>query len=141
MAERQSRFSLSQTQFSRRQKRRPRQKKLASIHLLVAAALALALAIATILYAIKLYYSRTHVANLDDKVISSQHLPPAQNDQNRKKEEQRIIQDDRVAPETGKRKEDSLHFSFYIFGINHLTVIFFLCYYSVQSVHVSIEIS
>mmetsp|Transcript_3032 Transcript_3032/g.5123 ORF Transcript_3032/g.5123 Transcript_3032/m.5123 type:complete len:548 (-) Transcript_3032:110-1753(-) len=122
MAERQSRFSLSQTQFSRRQKRRPRQKKLASIHLLVAAALALALAIATILYAIKLYYSRTHVANLDDKVISSQHLPPAQNDQNRKKEEQRIIQDDRVAPETDMNKLRSIsssHGSFFFGPDSH----------------------
>lgn len=116
MAQRQSRFSLSQSQFSRRQKRRPRLKKLASIHLLVVAA---ALAITTIFYAIKLYYSHTQVANLDDNVIGSQHLPPAQNDQN---EEEQRIEDDRDAPETGKREETLLHF--YIFEIHHLSVHF-----------------
>ena len=86
MAQRQANFPLS-----RRQKRRPRRTKPASIHLLVAAAFAIT---TIIFYAINyLYHSRTtHVANLDDTV---------QNDRIRNEEEHRI-EDDRGAPETGK---------------------------------------
>ena len=90
MAQRQANFPLS-----RRQKRRPRRTKPASMHLLVAAAFA----ISTILYAVNyLYHSRTtHVANLDDTI---------QNDRKRNGEEHQI-EDDRDVPETGETERDS----------------------------------
>ena len=100
MAQRQPRFSLSQPQFSRRQKRRPRRPKLAFTHLLLAAVITI-----TIFYAIIiLLYDRTHDRTqatdhvLDENGAGSQHTP-AQNIQNRN-------EDDREdAPETGKKEE------------------------------------
>lgn len=97
MAQRQPRFSLSQSQFSRRQKRRPRRPKLAFIHLLLAAAVVITIFYATIN---GLLYDRLY-----ENGARSQHTP-AQNIQNRTQNIQNRNEDDREnAPETGKKKE------------------------------------